>query len=91
MFVNGDLTPLMRGPFMDVVREWLTGSGVPHADDYHGHSFRRGGAQSLADRGCTSEQIQEGGRWKSSAHKVYHNTNYSLSMCDQFSKPAVRK
>ena len=45
------------------------------ATRYKGHSFRIGGATSLARRGIPSHIIQVLGRWKSDCYKIY--TRYS--------------
>ena len=38
---------------------------------FSGHSFRRGGAQSLADAGVSDEILKVVGRWRSDAFRLY--------------------
>jgi hypothetical protein len=42
--------------------------------DYNGHSFRKGGAQSLAEANVPSDTIQAMGRWTSDCYKLYIST-----------------
>ena len=46
-------------------------SKIPEPDRYKGHSFRIGGATSLAKRGVPSHIIQIMGRWRSECYKLY--------------------
>ena len=38
---------------------------------FHGHSFRKGGATSLAKAGVSDSVIQLVGRWASECYKLY--------------------
>ena len=51
------------------LREILTLLGVK--GHYSGHSFRRGAATSAREAGCSSEEIQLLGRWKSDSYRLY--------------------
>jgi hypothetical protein len=44
------------------------------AEKYNGHSFRKGGAQSLAEAGIPTDIIQVMGRWTSDCYKLYIST-----------------
>ena len=44
------------------------------AENYSGHSMRRGGAQLLRDRGVPRDLVKAAGRWRSDAVDVYFST-----------------
>jgi hypothetical protein len=46
-------------------------ASIGNAHQYKGHSFRRGGATSLARAGVQEHTIKKMGRWKSSAYQLY--------------------
>jgi hypothetical protein len=64
------LLPLKRATMIAVTRDLLCTLGY-NQKDYHGHSFRRGGATSLANAGVAESVIQLVGRWASDAYKLY--------------------
>jgi hypothetical protein len=61
---------LSRGVMIEMTRK-LLGSMGHDSSMYHGHSFRRGGATSLANRGVPDSVIQILGRWLSDCYKLY--------------------
>ena len=48
------------------------------AEDYNGHSFRKGGAQTLAEAHIPHDVIQVMGRWSSDCYKLYISTPTSI-------------
>jgi hypothetical protein len=70
LFVQRDGKPLQRGPWLRAFGTWLAASTVD-GSTFNGHSFRRGGAQSLQAAGVPIEELKKVGRWKSSAVEVY--------------------
>ena len=55
------------------IRTLLSRLNLP-AHRYNGHSFRKGGAQSLADAQVHRDIIQAMGRWSSDCYKLYITT-----------------
>ena len=49
----------------------LSHIGIPHADRYRGHSFRRGAASWAFSCGVPGELIQLYGDWSSDSYKLY--------------------
>jgi hypothetical protein len=67
-FVDG--SPVTRGWLMRCVNDLLVRIGRdPH--DFSSHSFRKGGATSLQERGVEDSLIRRSGRWKSDAFHLY--------------------
>jgi hypothetical protein len=69
-----DGMPLSKRSLVEQLRTVLRAAGV--ADDatlrrFSGHSFRRGGAQSLRDAGLPVDEIKVAGRWTSGAVMRY--------------------
>jgi hypothetical protein len=62
--------PITRKAVMSRVAKALRAAGL-QSSRYSGHSFRRGGAQSLIDMGVESDTITTHGRWTSWAWSVY--------------------
>lgn len=56
--------------FVSRVKLWVEKIGLDPAN-YSGHSFRRGGATTMARAGVPPEIIQVQGRWRSDAYKLY--------------------
>ena len=56
-----------RKALTKALRNALIAARVPNAELYKGHSFRRGGATSLARVGVADSVIKTMGRWKSHA------------------------
>ena len=54
-----------------IIRETLQGLGVPDAQWYRTHDFRRGHAQDLATRGARLAEILRAGDWKSASFLQY--------------------
>jgi hypothetical protein len=75
LFVNSNGSDLSRRQLMEHVRTLLRLAGVPDVEAYKGHSFRKGGAQSLKDKGYSDEIIKKMGRWSSDAHLLYASNN----------------
>ena len=72
LFVLGVL-PLSRSSMIDLTRTVISSLGLD-SSLYHGHSFRRGGATSLADAGIDHDIIKTMGRWKSDCYQIYIQT-----------------
>jgi len=75
LFVHHDGTSLTRKELVDMMREHLRKMGVPEDQvlRYSGHSFRKGGAESLESQGANDSVIMSMGGWTSDAHKRYHS------------------
>ena len=56
--------------FVKILRLVLSSCGLP-ANEYSGHSFRRGGASFAFSSGVPTELIKSQGDWKSSAYERY--------------------
>jgi len=65
------LSPVTKAEFVRVFRHRLSVAGVPAAESYRGHSFRRGGANWAFSSGLPGELIQVFGDWSSDAYKSY--------------------
>jgi hypothetical protein len=67
---GGKVVALSRDTMITMTRTAMSILGLdPSA--YHGHSFRRGGATSLAEKGVPDAMIQVLGRWLSQCYKLY--------------------
>lgn len=62
--------PLTQAQFLKKLHQSLESIGLP-SREYSGHSFRRGGATHLFQRGIPGELIQVMGDWRSDAYKSY--------------------
>jgi hypothetical protein len=62
--------PLTRDIMITVTRTLLRQLGLDETQ-FHGHSFRKGGATSLAKAGVAESVIQLLGRWLSDCYKLY--------------------
>ncbi len=62
--------PLYRTTMINMTRSLLETMGY-NSKLYHGHSFRRGGATSLANKKVADSVIQTLGRWRSDCFKLY--------------------
>ena len=69
--------PLTRRYITELLPAICNAAGIENADQYKGHSFRRGGATSLARAGVHDHTIKKMGRWKSGAYHLYidHSDN----------------
>ena len=67
-FAHG--APLSRSDLIDCMRNCIAALGLA-AHEYAGHSFRRGGATSLAVAGTPEHLIQALGRWSSDCYRLY--------------------
>jgi hypothetical protein len=63
--------PLTRLYITELLPTLCAAAGIAHAEDYKGHSFRRGGATSLARAGIQWHIIKKMGRWRSNAYQLY--------------------
>lgn len=63
-------TALTRDIMITVTRVLLRKLGL-NDNEFHGHSFRKGGATSLAKAGIADSVIQLVGRWLSDCYKLY--------------------
>jgi hypothetical protein len=70
LFAEADGRSLRRRTVIDRTRILLTAIGQD-ASEYAGHSFRKGGASSLAAAGVPDHLIQTMGRWASDCYKLY--------------------
>lgn len=61
---------LTRDIMITATRSLLRMLGL-NENEYHGHSFRKGGATSLAKAGVADSMIQLLGRWLSDCYKLY--------------------
>jgi hypothetical protein len=80
LFAIEDGTPLTRKALTKALRDALIAARVPKAELYKGHSFRRGGATSLARVGVPDSVIKTIGRWKSQAYQLYVDIDLNI-MC----------
>ncbi len=70
IFAHSNGAPLQRRPLVDIARTLLAQLGH-NPDAYAGHSFRKGGASSLAAAGVAPYTIQTMGRWASNCYQLY--------------------
>ena len=70
LFMASDATPVKRPWLMKEVARLLRLLGHD-PDRYSSHSFRKGGAVSLQERGVEDSLIRRAGRWKSDAFHSY--------------------
>ena len=71
LFILSNGTPVSRSDISTMLKALLFKCKIPEPDRYKGHSFRIGGATSLARRGVPSHIIQIMGRWRSDCYKLY--------------------
>lgn len=70
---KNEWAPLHRDAVVKSIQLHLSALGK-ESSHYIGHSFRKGGAQSLAEAGVSSDVIQAMGRWSSDCYKLYIST-----------------
>ena len=70
LFIFADHTPISASYFARQLAACLSHCGYD-TTRYTGHSFRIGAATTAAERGLTDVQIQNMGRWKSTAFRRY--------------------
>jgi len=70
LFMMNDGSPLDRAALVGRFRQAIADAGLDEAR-FNGHSFRRGGAQSLSLAGVAEHDIQTMGRWASDCYKRY--------------------
>jgi integrase len=72
---------LTRNELIKQLRRVLIVAGLSRRDakQFSGHSFRRGGAQSLRDSGASIDEIKIAGHWLSDAVLRYLTTNASTA------------
>ncbi|KAJ8518857.1 hypothetical protein ONZ45_g4091 [Pleurotus djamor] len=73
LFVSSDGLPLTRDNFIARLKLSLLLAGCDPSG-FSGHSFRRGAASSAAAAGYPDHLIQQLGRWRSDAYKLYIDT-----------------
>jgi hypothetical protein len=76
MLSNGTATT--RKALTKYLRNVLIRAQIPNAHLYKGHSFRRGGATSLAQAGVSDSVIKSIGRWKSHAYQLYVDVDLNI-------------
>ncbi len=69
-------SPLMYASFTTKFRSLIAATGLDPSK-YSGHSFRRGGASWARQIGCSDEEIQTLGDWRSDAFKRYYDDDIS--------------
>jgi hypothetical protein len=72
-WMNGQ--PLSQRSLIVSMQKLLRAAGVPNAEQYTGHSFRRDGATALANSNTSMHVLQKAGRWKSNAAQRYIETS----------------
>jgi hypothetical protein len=65
--------PMNRDTVVKSIQAHLTQLGEI-GQHYNGHSFRKGGAQTLAEANVATDTIQTMGRWTSDCYKLYIST-----------------
>jgi hypothetical protein len=70
-------TPFSKASLIRILRSRLQALGYPNPDTFHGHSFRRGAAQTASDNGMLDSDIQTLGRWSSNAFWLYFTKEIS--------------
>ena len=70
LFINSRGIPLSHSIMTKSMRELMTITGLPPLE-YTPHSLRAGSATDAAQRGLPDSAIQQLGRWRSDAFKVY--------------------
>ena len=65
------VVPLTKPSFVSQFRTCLSHIGVPHANRYRGHSFRRGAASWAFSYSVPGELIRLYGDWSSDSYKLY--------------------
>lgn len=73
-------SPLSDTTFIRHMRRWLRDYLQYDADDYSGHSFRRGGTTALQLAGVPEATIAAHGRWKSAAYRGYFDVQHNLRL-----------
>ena len=74
---NGTPVALTQAKFVSKLRQSLADPGFP-ADQYSGHSFRRGGAQFALQCGLPVELIKLQGDWNSNVYERYLQPSFGL-------------
>ena len=74
---NGTPVALTQAKFVSKLRQSLADLGFP-ADQYSGHSFRRGGAQFALQCGLPVELIKLQGDWNSNVYERYLQPSFGL-------------
>jgi hypothetical protein len=67
--------PLSQRSLIVNMQRLLTAAGIPNAEQYTGHSFRRGGATALANSHTSMHVLKKAGRWSSNAAQLYIDTS----------------
>jgi hypothetical protein len=72
LFPEADGRPITRASFLLRMDTAIADAGFDSAE-FMGHSYRKGGAQSLADAGASVTDIKTMGRWASWCFELYIN------------------
>ncbi len=70
LFLMSDGNALSRDTAIAATRRLIDGIGLA-AGEYAGHSYRKGGAQSLIDAGTPVHILKTMGRWESDCYRLY--------------------
>ena len=62
--------PMTRDHLIGEIRRCASAAGL-NPDHFNGHSFRKGGAETLADAGIRDNVIKVMGRWSSDCYQLY--------------------
>jgi hypothetical protein len=79
LFTMSNNNPLTKYVFMSRVSQLLNKAGY-NSKLFSGHSFRKGGATSMALMGVADHIIQYIGRWRSNAYKLYIQVGFNQMM-----------
>jgi integrase len=85
-FPDANGRPMSKRTVLTVLENLLKRAGLSDTDQFSGHSFRKGGAQSLYDAGVPLADIKTLGRWRSWCFTLYFRItlekhhHYSRSM-----------
>ena len=74
------LRPVLKSQFVSVLPDRLQSAGIPQANLFRGHSFRRGGTSWAFSCGIPGELIQVFGDWHSDAYKCYLEISLPLRL-----------
>jgi hypothetical protein len=75
LFPEADGRPITRASFLQRMDIAISAAGF-NSSEYKGHSYRKGGAQSLADAGASATDIKTMGRWASWCFELYINMTH---------------
>lgn len=91
-FIEPSGLPLRRYTFLSNLRTLINALGIPHADQYGGHSIRRGATSTASACNLNGHIIKFLGRWRSSCFERYIDVDEKTvataqqSMCKAYGK-----